>query len=122
MKTWNERLAYSMELAGVNPHTLSTRCGVGQSTVSAWLGAGKLKPSADIRATTMMQVCKVLDVRPEWLMLGTPPMRQSEEWPFSLVRLQFDNLPAIEKRRIDRFVGLTSELWEEGISTNTNTC
>lgn len=71
MNTLSERLAYALQDAGMTQADLGRAVGVSRSAISQILAqqCKGMKPEHLIRA------CRVLRVRPEWLVLGEDPMR-----------------------------------------------
>lgn len=77
MRTWNERLAYALAESDLNANKLRLELGVSAPTVSAWIGAGTIKPAENITGENLLKVCRLLNVRPEWLLFREGQMRPS---------------------------------------------
>lgn len=75
MNTWNERLAHALAESDYNPNRISVELKVAAPTVAAWIGAGTIKPAANITGENLLKVCRLLKIRPEWLMFKEGPMR-----------------------------------------------
>ncbi|MEZ7524036.1 hypothetical protein [Burkholderia vietnamiensis] len=52
---------------------LAGEVGVSTPTFAAWIGAGNIKPAQDITANNLFKVCRLLKVRPEWVLSNQPP-------------------------------------------------
>ncbi|WP_412021516.1 hypothetical protein [Burkholderia cepacia] len=52
---------------------LAGEVGVSTPTFMAWIGAGAVKPAQDITANNLFKVCRLLQIRPEWVLSGAPP-------------------------------------------------
>lgn len=75
METWNQRLAQALAESEFTPNALAKKLRVSAPTVSAWIGAGSIKPARDIRANHLFDVCALLNVRPEWVLYRRNPKR-----------------------------------------------
>jgi hypothetical protein len=75
MKTWNERIAAAVAESDYKPQQIAKELGVSPPTVAAWLGAASIRPAKNITGENLLQVCRLLDIRPEWLMFAEQPMR-----------------------------------------------
>lgn len=69
MKTLSERLIEAMRQAGISQGQLADIVGVSQPAIQK-LTSGKAQTSRKI-----FEICKALNVRPEWLSSGIEPMR-----------------------------------------------
>jgi len=78
MRTWNERLAHALAESDLNPNKLSVALGVSAPSIAAWIGAGTIKRAENITGENLLKVCKLLNVRPEWLLFKEGPMRPTE--------------------------------------------
>ncbi|WP_217589780.1 hypothetical protein [Burkholderia sp. GbtcB21] len=58
-----------------NVNRFSADVGVSAPTVAAWVGAASIKPAQDIKATHLMEACRLLNVRPEWILYESGQMR-----------------------------------------------
>lgn len=77
MKTFTERLNFAMENAGVSQATLASAIGVSQPSI--WkLVTGKTQTSRNV-----IEIAKVLGVRPEWLASGDGVMKSDNVNPHS---------------------------------------
>lgn len=81
MENWNERFARALAESSYNKNRLALELKVSGPTVSAWAASGQIKPADTIDGRNLLKVCKLLNVRPEWLMNREGPMRptQSQE-------------------------------------------
>lgn len=79
MDTWNKRLAQAVAESKYTPNGLASELNVSAPTVAAWIGAAKIKPAQDITANNLFRVCKLLDVRPEWILFRRPPKKSGTE-------------------------------------------
>ena len=75
MKTWNERFAKAVADSDYNREQIAKLIGASSPTVAAWIGAGSLRPAQNITGENLLKVCRLLDVRPEWLIFGEGSMR-----------------------------------------------
>lgn len=62
-----------------NVNRFSAQVGVSAPTVAAWVGAASIKPAQDIKATHLMEACRLLNVRPEWVLYEKGAMRPGED-------------------------------------------
>lgn len=46
-------------------------------TVAAWIAAADISPAKDIKARNLLDACRVLNVRPEWVVYNQLPKRPS---------------------------------------------
>lgn len=74
-KTWNERLARAVDESGFRPQQIAKELHVSPPTVAAWIGAASIRPAKNITGENLLQVCRLLGVRPEWVMFDEGPMR-----------------------------------------------
>ncbi|HDR9026796.1 helix-turn-helix domain-containing protein [Burkholderia vietnamiensis] len=79
MDTWNNRLADAFEKSGYSMNKLAKEVGVSAPTFAAWIGAANIRPAQDITANNLFKVCRLLRVRPEWVLLNQPPRGVSDE-------------------------------------------
>jgi len=66
METVSERLDYMMKKKGVNQVELAKLTGISQGRITN-IVTGKTK---DPQGTTIMKICKALDINPFWLIMG----------------------------------------------------
>jgi hypothetical protein len=104
MSTWNERLSEVMTERGVSIADVSHATGAAHTSVMAWIGAGSVKPTSDLRASHLLRACELLSVRPEWIIFGTGSRQMVEEWPFTTPRSSIDRLDPEGRRMIDRIL------------------
>ncbi|TCK87331.1 helix-turn-helix domain-containing protein [Paraburkholderia sp. BL9I2N2] len=104
METWNTRLAKALAESEYKPHQLAQALGVKTPSVSAWLGAATIQPAKNITGENLLRVCKLLNIRPEWLMFKEGAMRPSSS------KLSDEMLEIIERlKEIDRIQGSERE-------------
>lgn len=75
MTTWNERLSKAMGESHYKPHQFAQALGLKTPSISSWIGAGSLPPAKNLTGENLLRVCKLLNIRPEWLMFNEGPMR-----------------------------------------------
>lgn len=75
MKTWNERIAKAIAESDYRPQQIAKELKVSPPTVAAWIGAASIRPAKNITGENLLQVCRLLDVRPEWIIFGEGTMR-----------------------------------------------
>lgn len=75
MEKWNDRLAAALAESPYNANQLAKELKVSAPTVSAWIGAAGITPARDIKGENLLLVCRLLNVRPEWLMFKEGSMR-----------------------------------------------
>lgn len=75
MKTWNDRLARAVAESDYRPQQIAKELNVSPPTVAAWIGAASIRPAKNITGENLLQVCRLLGIRPEWLMFEEGPMR-----------------------------------------------
>lgn len=75
MEKWNDRLAAALAESHYNANQLAKELKVSAPTVSAWIGAAGITPARDIKGENLLLVCRLLNVRPEWLMFREGQMR-----------------------------------------------
>lgn len=75
METWNQRFARALAESEYNMNKLRLELGVSAPTVSGWAAAGGIKPIENISGENLLKVCRLLNVRPEWLLFREGPMR-----------------------------------------------
>lgn len=75
MKTWNERLAKAVAESDYRPQQIAKELNVSPPTVAAWIGAASIRPAKNITGENLLQVCRLLEISPEWLMFGEGAMR-----------------------------------------------
>lgn len=75
MTTWNERLAQALAASEYKPHQFAQALGLKTPSISAWIAAGTIAPAKNITGENLLRVCKLLEIRPEWLMFDKGPMR-----------------------------------------------
>lgn len=63
------RLSAAIERSGLSQTELAQRIGTPPSTIGGWVRRGSLP-----RGSVLLELCRVLDIRSEWLLSGTPPM------------------------------------------------
>ena len=73
METWNNRLAKALKNSGMTKSAVAAETGVSVPTLSAWVGAGNITPATTITAENLIRVCRVLKVRPEWILFREGP-------------------------------------------------
>lgn len=73
--TWNERLARAVSESEYRPQQIAKELNVSPPTVAAWIGAASIRPAKNITGENLLQVCRLLGVRPEWVMFDEGPMR-----------------------------------------------
>lgn len=78
MKTWNERIATAIAESDYRPQQIAKELGVSPPTVAAWIGAASIRPAKNITGENLLQVCRLLEIRPEWLMFGEEPKRPTQ--------------------------------------------
>lgn len=78
MKTWNERFALAVAQSDYNREQIAKQVGASPPTVAAWIGAGNIRPAQNITGENLLKVCRLLDIRPAWLMFGEGAMRPSK--------------------------------------------
>lgn len=82
MKTWNERIALAIEESEYGGRggreQIAKLLNVSPPTVAAWVGAASIRPSKNITGENLLQVCELLNIRPEWLMFARGPMRPAK--------------------------------------------
>lgn len=62
------RLAAALKKAALSPAALAAKAGLTEATVSNWLND---KVNAEhVKAAMLLRISRVLEVRPEWLLLG----------------------------------------------------
>lgn len=83
MKTWNERLARAVAESDYRPQQIAKELNVSPPTVAAWIGAASIRPAKNITGENLLQVCRLLEIRPEWLMFEEGPMRSEKSARFS---------------------------------------
>ena len=71
MKTWNERITYAREQAGLEKAEFARRVGVKAPTVTDWESGGIKSLSAE----NLISISTVTGFNPKWLQTGTGPMR-----------------------------------------------
>ncbi len=71
MKTWNERITYAREQAGLEKAEFARRVGVKAPTVTDWESGGIKNLSAE----NLISISTVTGFNPKWLQTGTGPMR-----------------------------------------------
>ncbi len=115
MEKWNERLAHALGQSAYNANQLAKELRVSAPTVSAWIGAAGITPARDIKGENLLLVCRLLNVRPEWLMFREGSMRpaavrdrEAEEAVALLYTLPDDDR-ALVIAQIKRLADLTSE-------------
>lgn len=105
MLPWQVRLTEAMAEKGITQAELARQVGVPAPTVFTWMGGGaSARRIKDLHATPMVRACVVLDVRPEWLMLGEGAKRAGQEWPFTIPRSKVETLPVIVRLLADRIL------------------
>lgn len=77
MENWNQRFAHALAESDFNKNRLALEMKVSGPTVSAWAASGTIKPAETIDGRNLLKVCKLLKIRPEWLLLREGPMRPS---------------------------------------------
>jgi hypothetical protein len=75
MTTWNERLAQALAASEYKPHQFAQALGLKTPSISAWIAAGSIAPAKNLTGENLLRVCKLLEIRPEWLMFNEGPMR-----------------------------------------------
>lgn len=78
MRTWNERIASAIAESEYRPQSIAKELGVSPPTVAAWMGAASIRPAKNITGENLLQVCRLLDIRPEWLMFAEEPKRPTQ--------------------------------------------
>jgi plasmid maintenance system antidote protein VapI len=73
--TWNDRMAKAVAESDYRPQQIAKALGVSAPTVAAWIGAASIRPAKNITGENLLQVCRLLGVRPEWLMFDEGPMK-----------------------------------------------
>lgn len=107
METWNARLLRALEQAGMTRSALAQAVGIASPTISAWFGTESRPHLKSIRAEHMFDACRVLGVRPEWVLYGEGNMREAPlVWPFAFTVEQYLALPEDERRDIESLIHL----------------
>lgn len=83
MDTWNKRLAAALAESEYTPNALATALGVSAPSISAWIGAGTITPARNLTADNAIRVCKLLNIRPEWLLFREGAMRPADQGKLS---------------------------------------
>lgn len=104
METWNKRLARACEESGKSNNWLATQIGVSAPTFSAWVGAATIKPAETIGAHRLFAICRLLGVRPEWVLFAELPKYRREAWPFSVQLDAIMRLPPDELERLNDLI------------------
>lgn len=81
--TWNERLARAIAESDYRPQQIAKELNVSPPTVAAWIGAASIRPAKNITGENLLQVCRLLEIRPEWLMFDEGPMRPTKSTKIS---------------------------------------
>lgn len=58
-----------------NVNRFAADVGVSAPSVAGWVAAASIKPAQDIKATHLMKACRLLNVRPEWILYESGSMR-----------------------------------------------
>lgn len=77
MTTWNQRMAKALAESTYegNVNRFAAAVGVSAPSVAGWVAAASIKPAQDIKAMHLMEACRLLNVRPEWILYESGPMR-----------------------------------------------
>ena len=114
METWNERLSKALAESDYNKNSLAGALGVSAPTVSAWVAAAGITPAKTIGGDNLLRVCRVLNVRPEWVMFREGQMRRpgsnaALEEAFSLLASLPEKAQQMVIDQIKQLADLTSE-------------
>jgi transcriptional regulator with XRE-family HTH domain len=71
MEEWKLRLKEARERAGLNKTEFAKMAKVSNATVTDWEKAAEDGGIREISGIRLSQICKVLDVTPDWLLYGT---------------------------------------------------
>lgn len=74
MKKWNDRLKKAFDESDFNKTRFAKAVGVSGPTVTDWM-AGEIK---NLKAESAQKICKVLNIRAEYLIDGKGPMRPGQ--------------------------------------------
>ncbi|MCA8326102.1 hypothetical protein [Burkholderia cepacia] len=71
-------MADAFTKSGYSMNKLAGEVGVSTPTFMAWVAAGSVKPAQDITANNLFKVCRLLKIRPDWVLTGAPPRGTSD--------------------------------------------
>ena len=107
METFSSRFASLLEERGLSAEAAARHFTVSAVAVRGWAGLSGTKEVADPRASHLLSICDVFDVRPEWLMRGELPKERrppAPDWPFMTPRDRLLEMPLLVQTLIDRMI------------------
>lgn len=107
METFSDRFAQLLADHGWSPEEAARHLPVSAVAVRGWAATSGVRPVVDPRATHLLAICEVFQVRPEWLMRGELPRERiaiDMSWPFITPRERIEALPVLVKSLLDRIL------------------
>lgn len=114
MNSFSERFSSLLTERGWNAEDAARHLTVSAVAVRAWAGMPGTKVVTDPRASHLLAICDVFNVRAEWLMNGDEPKErqlvQPSDWPFMTSRERLMQMPLLVQTLIDRLIFDTVEI------------
>ena len=104
METFSERFAALLSERGWSAEEAARHLPVSSVAVRGWCSAPGTKGVADPRASHLLAICDLFEVRPEWLMNGELPRERAGAWPFITPKARIDALPPLVRALLDRMI------------------
>lgn len=118
MSTFTQRFASLLSERGWTAEEAARHLPVSAVAVRGWAGQAGVRPVADPRASHLLAICDLFQVRPEWLMNGDLPREPiAESWPFITPRARIEALPPLIKALLDRIIFDVVEILSAGKSS-----
>ena len=71
--SWKTRLFSILQVKKVSRQTVAAELGVSEAAISLWLNGPN-----NVTAENLVKLCRLLEIRPDWLMMGELPIDRSQ--------------------------------------------